>query len=36
MVASEYTVGWPLVDEVRSFLSNMKPDILAKHLVGGG
>ncbi len=35
MVASEYTVGWPLVDEVRSFLSNMKPDILAKHLVGG-
>ncbi len=35
MVASEYTVGWSLVDEVRSFLSNMKPDILAKHLVGG-
>lgn len=35
MVASEYTVGWSLVDEVRSFLSDMKPDILAKHLVGG-
>ena len=35
MVASEYTVGWSLVDEVRSFLSSMKPDILAKHLVGG-
>jgi len=35
MVASEYTVGWSLVDEVRDFLSKMKPDILAKHLVGG-
>jgi arginine deiminase len=35
MVASEYTVGWSLVDEVRSFLSAMKPDLLAKHLVGG-
>jgi arginine deiminase len=35
MVASEYTVGWSLVDEVREFLSKMKPDILAKHLVGG-
>lgn len=35
MVASEYTVGWSLVDEVRSFLAGMKPDILAKHLVGG-
>ena len=35
MVASEYTVGWSLVDEVRAFLANMKPDILAKHLVGG-
>ena len=35
MVASEYTVGWSLVDEVREFLSKMKPDLLAKHLVGG-
>jgi arginine deiminase len=35
MVASEYTVGWSLVDEVRSFLSKVKPDVLAKHLVGG-
>src|SRR5512137_2805402 len=34
MVASEYTVGWALVDEVREFLSKMKPDLLAKHLVG--
>lgn len=35
LVASEYTVGWSLVDEVRSFLSGMKPDVLATHLVGG-
>jgi arginine deiminase len=35
MVASEYTVGWSLVDEVREFLDKMKPDVLAKHLVGG-
>ncbi|MDX1437506.1 MAG: arginine deiminase [Anaerolineales bacterium] len=35
LVASEYTVGWSLMDEVREFLSNMKPDVLAKHLVGG-
>ncbi len=35
LVASEYTVGWSLVDEVREFLSKMKPDVLAKHLVGG-
>jgi arginine deiminase len=35
MVASEYTVGWSLVEEVREFLSKMKPDQLAKHLVGG-
>ncbi|MGL4648471.1 MAG: arginine deiminase family protein, partial [Caldilineaceae bacterium] len=34
-VASEYTVGWSLVDEVREFLSKLKPDVLAKHLVGG-
>lgn len=35
LVASEYTVGWSLVDEVRDFLSKMQPDVLAKHLVGG-
>jgi arginine deiminase len=35
MVASEYTVGWSLVEEVREFLARMKPDLLAKHLVGG-
>jgi arginine deiminase len=35
LVASEYTVGWSLVDEVREFLSKMQPDVLAKHLVGG-
>ena len=35
LVASEYTVGWSLVDEVREFLSKMKPDVLARHLVGG-
>jgi arginine deiminase len=35
MVASEYTVGWSLVDEVREFMWKMKPETLAKHLVGG-
>jgi arginine deiminase len=35
LVASEYTVGWSLVEEVREFLWNMKPDVLAKHLIGG-
>jgi arginine deiminase len=35
LVASEYTVGWSLVDEVRETLSNMKPDTLAEHLIGG-
>jgi arginine deiminase len=35
LVASEYTVGWSLVDEVREFLSKLKPDVLARHLVGG-
>jgi arginine deiminase len=34
-VASEYTVGWALVDEVRSLLADLKPDQLAKHLIGG-
>ncbi len=35
LVASEYTVGWSLVDEVRDFLWQMKPSVLAKHLIGG-
>jgi arginine deiminase len=35
LVASEYTVGWSLVDEVREFLSKLQPGVLAKHLVGG-
>ncbi len=35
LVASEYTVGWSLMDEVREFLSKMEPAVLAKHLVGG-
>ena len=35
LVVSEYTVGWSLVDEVRDLLAQMKPDVLAKHLIGG-
>ena len=35
LVASEYTVGWSLVDEVRQSLERLKPDQLAKHLIGG-
>ena len=35
LVASEYTVGWSLVDEIRSLLDDLKPDQLAKHLIGG-
>ena len=34
-VATEYTVGWALVDEIREFLLNLKPEFLARHLVGG-
>ncbi len=34
-VASEYTVGWSLVDEVRTFLSGLNADLLAQHLIGG-
>jgi arginine deiminase len=34
-VATEYTVGWALVDEVRQFLWNMPPETLARHLIGG-
>jgi arginine deiminase len=35
VTASEYTVGVSLVDEVRAVLWEMKPDQLAKHLIGG-
>jgi arginine deiminase len=35
LAASEYTVGLSLVDEVRAILWSMKPDQLAKHLIGG-
>ena len=35
LVASEYTVGVSLVDEVRSVLDGLKSDELAKHLIGG-
>ena len=35
LVASEYTVSWTLVDEIRGLLADLKPDQLAKHLIGG-
>ena len=35
MVASEYTVGWSLVDELRDVLWRMPATQLATHLVGG-
>ncbi|WP_116948968.1 arginine deiminase [Jiangella endophytica] len=35
LVASEYTVGWSLVDEIRAMLSELKSEDLARHLVGG-
>ncbi len=34
-VATEYTVGWSLVDEIRQFLWGLSPQFLAKHLIGG-
>jgi arginine deiminase len=34
-VASDFTVGWALMDEVRELLSRMPPDVLAEHLIGG-
>ena len=34
-VAEEYTVGWSLMDEIRQFLWGLKPDYLARHLIGG-
>ena len=35
LAASEFTVGLSMVDEVRSVLSGMQPDQLARHLIGG-
>ena len=35
LAVSEYTVGVSLVDEVRATLWGLKPDVLAKHLIGG-
>jgi arginine deiminase len=35
LVASEHTVGWSLVDEIRAMLADLKPDDLARQLVGG-
>jgi len=35
LVASEYTVGLSLVDDVRALLTDMKPHQLATHLIGG-
>jgi arginine deiminase len=34
-VATEYTVGWALVDEIRRFLLDLEPEFLARHLIGG-
>jgi arginine deiminase len=35
LAVSEYTVGISLVDEIRALLGDMKPDDLAKRLIGG-
>jgi arginine deiminase len=35
LVASEHTVGWSLVDEIRELLAGFKPAKLAEHLIGG-
>jgi arginine deiminase len=35
LAVSEYTVGVSLVDEVRALLWGMKPEDLARHLIGG-
>ena len=35
VAASEYTVGLSLVDEIRAALADMKPEVLATHLIGG-
>src|SRR6187549_2240855 len=35
VAVSEYTVGLSLVDEVRAALADLKPELLARHLIGG-
>jgi arginine deiminase len=35
LVATEYTVGWSLVDEIRDLLHHLEPERLATHLIGG-
>ena len=35
LVASEHTVSWSLVDDVRSMLDGLSPEALATHLIGG-
>jgi arginine deiminase len=35
VAVSEYTVGVSLVDEIRAVLWGLKPDELARHLIGG-
>ena len=35
LVASEHTVSWSLVDEIRALLAGLTPGDLARHLVGG-
>jgi arginine deiminase len=34
-VATDYTIGWSLVDEIREFLWGLPADFLARHLIGG-
>jgi len=34
-VANESTVGWSIVEEIRSKLEKLPPTLLAKHLIGG-
>jgi arginine deiminase len=34
-VVDQFSVGWALVDELRSMLACLQPDLLAKHLIGG-
>jgi arginine deiminase len=35
LVATEYSVSWSLVDDVRATLEGLSPETLATHLVGG-
>jgi arginine deiminase len=34
-VVTEYNIGWSLVDEIKTFLWNLTPELLAMHLIGG-